>query len=359
MRLILPLLVFSFIALGGLSLWFSQTSTETDHTWSDTMIRDDEPAPVVDSDAGISPQKTVTYQENQQTISPSKLRERELMMSLPRSLQGTDINGGFAIDDDGHLIISSANRDFFEYFLSAMGEESLDQIKDRMIQLIELQLPSPAKEEAIQLLNNYLDFKGALVNLEQEVGEGLTQYGDSPLDQHRARLDMLSNLRHQYLGDEAASAFYGESEAFDRYMLDKMSLTTNADLSDTERNKALLALMEDAPESIKPRLEEEYQMQKLKMEVSELKAAGADSEAIYQARAKVLGEEAASRLQQVEQARTEWDNKYQAYQSEKARIQNEGLSDDAYQAQVELLQNRYFDSQELRRVQALDRINNG
>jgi len=286
-----------------------------------------------------------------------KAREKEILSSLPRSLRGTDINGGFEVDADGHLIISSANRDFFEYFLSTLGEESLEQVMDRITEIIELRLVSPAKEEAINLLQNYIELKRALMDFEQQVGDGLDQYGNSPLAQHRARLDMMSELRRQYLGEEAAQAFYGESEDYDRYMLDRMSLASNSSMSSHERSEALVKLMEKAPESLKPRLEDDYKMQKLNLDVENLKASGASEEDIYQARAKALGEEAASRLQQVEQAQSAWNDRYRDYQSEKEQLISEGLSEGAFAEEVNALQQRLFEDNELRRVKALDRIN--
>jgi len=356
MRVVLLLIFIVLAALGGLSLWFTQSTPELMVSLSSSNSSSDSSTFNTDDSLSNDREKVITYQENQDESTPALRHEQEILMSLPRSLRGTDVNGGFEVDSNGHLILSKSNKDFFEYFLSTLGEENLEQVMDRMISLIELKLPSPAKEETIQLLHNYVDLKRALVNLEQEVGEGLAQYGDSPLAQHKARLEMLSGLRNQYLGNEAATAFFGESEDFDRYMLDKMAVTSNATLSDQERSQALVSLMENAPESIKPRLEDEYKMQKLNLDVENLRASGADSEAIYQARSQVLGEDAAQRLAQVDQAQAEWTNKYQDYQTQKAQIDSEGLSEEAYQTQVEALQTRLFEENEIRRVQALDRI---
>jgi len=342
-----------FILLAALTAWLNSSKP-----------------PAVEPNATLPPDVTEFSQaESYSDIEPSshsienieepglRAREQEILSSLPRSLRGTDINGGFQVDADGHLIISSANRDFFEYFLSTLGEESLEQVMDRITEIIELRLVSPAQEEAINLLKNYINLKRALVDFEQQVGNGLDQYGNSPLAQHRARLDMMSELRRQYLGEEAAQAFYGESEDYDRYMLDRMSLTSNSSMSSYERTEALVKLMEEAPESLKPRLEDDYKMQKLNLDVENLKASGASEEDIYQARAEILGEEAASRLQQVEQAQSAWNNRYQAYQSEKALLISEGLSEAAYAEEVNALQQRMFEDNELRRVKALDRIN--
>lgn len=354
MRITLSILALLFLTLGGLSFWFTQSEPDVRdlsdfNDTSDNHVSAPAPEVIVDN-------QSVVRAEITSNDTVKLRREQEILQSLPRSLRGTDINGGFEVGPDGHLILSKANKDFFEYFLSTLGEESLEQVIDRMVALIEFRLESPAKEEAVQLLNNYIALKRALLDLEQEVGEGLSQYGDSPLAQHRARLDMLSSLRTQYLGDEAASAFFGENEDFDRYMLDKMALNGNTELSDLERSEALVKLMEDAPESIKPRLEDDYQMQKLNVEVASLKASGASDEEVFQARAQVLGEDAATRLQQVETAQAQWDSRYQDYLDQKAEIESEGLSEAAQIDQIESLQTRLFEDNEIRRVQALDRI---
>lgn len=355
MRVTLTILALVFLSLGALSFWFTQSQSDLDDSSVLNVTSNQSSHAVPEPNSHVVKQDTASP-EITAVDTVALRREQEILQSLPRSLRGTDVNGGFKTGPDGHLIISKANKDFFEYFLSALGEESLEQVMDRMTALIEARLESPAKEEALQLLSNYIDFKRALVDFEQTVGDGLSQYGDSPLAQHKARLEMLSNLRAQYLGDEAAGAFYGESEDFDRYMLDKMALTSNSELSDRERSEALVKLMEEAPQSIKSRLADDYQMQKLELDVANLKSSGANEEEIFQARSQVLGEDAARRLQQVETAQAQWDARYQDYLEQKASIESEGLSDAAQASQIESLQTRLFEDNEIRRVQALDRI---
>ncbi|GAA3943436.1 lipase secretion chaperone [Litoribacillus peritrichatus] len=350
MRTSLILASLFILLLASASVWFANNPTSFDSLSSVSVPQADvasETLNFVHSDPA-SPEIT----------SPPSTKQQEIkaLMSLPASLRGTDINGGFKVDEDGHLILSRDNRDLFEYFLSSMGEETLEQILERISNLIEVSLASPAREEAQVLLNNYIDLKRALADLEQQVGTGLAQYGSNSLDAHRARLDMMSDLRRQYLGDEAAIAFYGESEDFDRYMLQKMQIATNQTLSSHEKTKAYVALMEQAPDSVKPRLQDDYKMQSLELTVADLKATGASEHEIYTARADVLGEEAASRLQQVEQAQSVWQGRYDQYAEQRQAIQQSSMDTDSQQEAINQLQQSLFEDHEVRRVQALDRI---
>ncbi len=326
------------------------TNPSSDHTFINTLDSE------ISHDELLGPSNNKQKPLNSSEHEGFKRSEQQALMALPSSLRGTEINGGFQVDQDGHLIFSSENRDFFEYFLSSMGEETLEQILDRLTLLIQQRLDSPAQEEALALLNNYIEMKRALSDLEQQIGSGLNQYGSSALDAHRARLQMVSDLRRQYLGDDAAQAFYGETEDFDHYMLDRMALTANNELSGQEKERALVDLMEQAPESVKPRLSDEYKMQRLRVDVSDLKAQGASAQEIYDARALVLGEDAAGRLLKVEEAQAEWNGRYAQYTEQRQAIESSNMDTVEQQDAVRALQQDLFSDNEVRRVQALDRI---
>jgi lipase chaperone LimK len=71
----------------------------------------------------------------------------------------------------------------------------------------------------------------------------------------------------------------------------------------------------------------------------------------------VLGEAAARRLQQVDQAQAQWNEKYQNYRDQREQLASDGLSDTAFNEELVRLQEMLFEPQEVRRVQALDRLN--
>jgi lipase chaperone LimK len=294
---------------------------------------------------------------------PQSIRENEraaLSASIQKSAQslhGTDINGGFPVDSNGHLIISPLNRDYFEYYLSTLGELPLDEILLKMEEDISANLTEPAKSEALELLGNYIELKRALLNLEEQVGDQLLQYGSNPIEAHKARLAMLSELRQQHLGSEASQAFYGETEAYDTYMLDRMSINQNTELSQQEKQQELLNLMKSAPEALQPRFEEEIRMKSMELEVAKLQAENADPQAIYAVRAEALGEPAATRLQALDERKALWQNRYDSYQQELQNIESSGLSGEELKLATEQLRDNHFEPNELRRVDALDRIN--
>ena len=135
-----------------------------------------------------------------------------------------------------------------------------------------------------------------------------------------------------------------------------MALTANNELSGQEKERALVDLMEQAPESVKPRLSDEYKMQRLRVDVSDLKAQGASAQEIYDARALVLGEDAAGRLLKVEEAQAEWNGRYAQYTEQRQAIESSNMDTVEQQDAVRALQQDLFSDNEVRRVQALDRI---
>lgn len=46
---------------------------------------------------------------------------------LPTSFRGTSVDGSFSVDASGNLLITRDIRNLFDYFLSAVGEEPLQQ----------------------------------------------------------------------------------------------------------------------------------------------------------------------------------------------------------------------------------------
>src|SRR5262245_5242889 len=47
----------------------------------------------------------------------------------PRSLRGTRVDGGFVVDADGHFVPTLDARRLFDYYLTATGEVSNDELR--------------------------------------------------------------------------------------------------------------------------------------------------------------------------------------------------------------------------------------
>src|SRR5690554_7854100 len=77
------------------------------------------------------------------------------------SLAGTDIDGALQADENGQLIVNLEVRDFFDYFLSTVGEVSPETAIGQIQQMARQHLPESAAQQALALLDQYLDYKQA------------------------------------------------------------------------------------------------------------------------------------------------------------------------------------------------------
>ena len=64
----------------------------------------------------------------QKSLSPPLNSVENFSKPIPKSLQGIDLNIELPLDADGNLIVGMEVKDLFEIYLSAMGEEELDDI---------------------------------------------------------------------------------------------------------------------------------------------------------------------------------------------------------------------------------------
>ena len=78
---------------------------------------------------------------------------------LPTSFRGTSVDGSFSVDASGNLLITRDIRNLFDYFLSAVGEEPLQQSLDRLRAYIAAELQEPARGQALALMQQYIDYK--------------------------------------------------------------------------------------------------------------------------------------------------------------------------------------------------------
>jgi lipase chaperone LimK len=125
---------------------------------------------------------------------------------LPASLQGVDTNIQLSNDASGSLIVNQALRDMFEVYLSAHGEESLEAIILRIQNTLTDQLQNPALEQALTLLDSYIAYRQALVELEAYINEKSDLL--SQVELFKVRQAKVKTLRDQYFDEAAYEGFF-------------------------------------------------------------------------------------------------------------------------------------------------------
>ena len=276
--------------------------------------------------------------------------ESAALSSLPPSFAGTAVDGQFRLDDAGNLLISMDIRRIFDYFLSAYGEERIQTSIARLQAYIRSQLDEPAEGQALALLEQYLDYKRQLIQLEKDLPQMAS------LEAMRQREQAVQNLRASIFSPEAHQAFFAQEEAYNQFTLQRLAIRHDQSLNEQQKAEAMdrlrATLPEDMQEMLVPQLRAE-----LRQQTAALQAQGAAPEQIRQLRLQLVGAEATARLEALDQRRQQWQQRLDAYRQEKARIEaNSGLSEEDRQAAIASLAEERFDERERLRLDAAEQL---
>lgn len=273
----------------------------------------------------------------------------EFSKPLPVSLEGIDLNIELPVDSDGNLIVGMILKDFFEIYLSAMGEEELEDILLRIQSAMNQQLTSPALEQGYEALKRFIDYKVELANLEQqEANPDLSE-----LDNIRQQKEMLAAIQQDYFSPAEADAFFAAEAQYDAFMLEHLAIQQNENLTLEEKQAQTQALAESLPDEIKQGREAAMAPANVYEQAVNMKANGESNEAIYQMRSETLGNEAAQALAQLDNEREVWNQRLESFQAQYQAIQSSGMSEQDADVEINALLGREFTVTEAIRVKAI------
>ena len=226
----------------------------------------------------------------------------------PRSLEGTEVDGAFETDGNGHLVMGPRVIALFDYFFSATGEEDEETLRERIAALATRQLVEPALGEALELLDRYQSYR--------EAGRRL---GVGAQASAAERLAAVRQLRRDHFGD-AAGALFGDEERAAEVAIEKSAIAQDKALSADERADLLAEVDERLPASARAARTAATSVAQLRADEQALRAAGADEAEIHQFRAGTLGPEAAARLAALDEQRATWRSRIQAVREDRDRL---------------------------------------
>lgn len=288
-------------------------------------------------------------------LTPATAAFNTGLEQLPASLMGTEVDGGLRVDDNGNLIINHDIRRVFDYFLSTMGAESLEQIERRLRAYIRHQLPATAALQAEQLLEDYLALNRGLSALQApvEAADNIALETNAL----RERLLSIQTLRRQYLPADVVDAFFADDDALDQLALGRMDIMEDPALSADQRTQALADLEQSLPPHLQRVMNELNKQQQLNTLTARLRDNGGSDADLYQLRESLYGSEAADRLAQLDQSRQQWQARTTRWLSERdSLIAAENIDEADRQHQIDRLRREFFESHELNRVRILERL---
>lgn len=260
--------------------------------------------------------------------------------SLPPSLRETEIDGWLGVDDDGHLVVTPGARWFFDYFLSATGEESADDLRARIVSEIERRLPATGAQEAIALLDRYLSYRER-VRAAQASG---------PVDDLRQRLAELHQIRVDTFGASDAAILFGEEEQVQSADLQRRTVMSDTTLDPDERERQLAAIELQLPAEIRAARAETFAPLHLMQDEQALLDAGGSPEDIQALRTQRFGVEAAERLAVLDREQAQWRQRLADYQRARSGIEADASLNESARAQAldALIAERFTEPERLR-----------
>lgn len=231
---------------------------------------------------------------------------------LIRTFVGTTPDGALDARGDA-LILSPALIQRFEYHLTAVGERSIAAIRAAILDDINRELSPAAQKEAARILDAYLQFKTALGSAQQPK---LGSVNSTALAQH---FKAIRDTRALYFTAAEISALFGDVDHYDDYMVRKLAIVQNNQLSEKDKAQQLSALKQTLSPENRAHVEEPVVHLTLANQVEEARQAGANEQQIQQIRTQAVGADAAKRLAALDQEEAAWKERIRQYQQARSQ----------------------------------------
>lgn len=336
------------ILLLGLYLWLQQ-SPQTDTT---ATSRTNDLKPIQ-----AKPEKkfeVIPEEQRDQVKAPIEYTSR--FGPLPRSLEGVPIPDALAVDEDGNLIVQSTLRHLFNFFLTTVGEEPLEQVIARIEEYIKNQLQPPAEGQALEIFFRFVEMKKAIIDLQQTLATDF-QASEEQIN-YRYHFEEARAIQRSFLGDEVYEIFFADKEKMDNYMMDLLDIQKDPDLTQEEKQAKLMEIEQQLPEQARLRREENRTYENLNASIKSARESGASEDEIFQMRSEVLGPEKAERFRQADAKQAVWKGRVNEYRVRRDEILNSQytLSETDKAHAIDALRQELFSGTELIRIETIDRM---
>jgi lipase chaperone LimK len=225
------------------------------------------------------------------------------------SLRGTGVDGAIHLGIDGRPRADRDLRRMFDYFLTRQGERTPQAIRDDLQRYLRDAMADDPIGQA-QVLSWFDQYVKA-----GQAATALSRSGDLAKDAAQMRA-----FHRQTLGDVLAQSWYGVEDDYAEYTAKRLQIEHDSTLSPADRS-ARLAALED---SLDPgQRDNQHASTDFQLAVAQSKQfidGGTDPGARHQERANLWGEEAAQRLDALDRADADWQQRLRSYAVSRAAI---------------------------------------
>jgi len=296
-------------------------------------------------------------------VVTANTQQQAVPLLLPSSLLGSALPLALDVNGDGELVINKKIQHLFDFYLSAMGEESLEIIVSRIKHNLKSQLIDPALTQGMDILTGYLQYLNEVTAIKQQFEQSIDpdNSGEYALDNVIQVREMVLDARTNYLASDVIEAFFGQADEYETYMLSLAEINKNQALNDAEKQMAKAELDTTAPTWLLLQQRNANQLNQYREQYQTLQAQGASQTELQDFTQQSFSPEVADRLVALDEKRQQWQAKLAEYREQLAVITSRSFdsnSGDSEQQQLEIAQLRelYFSPQEVKRVRALDSI---
>ncbi|MFT5594728.1 MAG: lipase chaperone LimK [Oceanicoccus sp.] len=311
------------------------------------------------TDKPIEPEKTVSKESISALFHATELTAEQAVIfhaSLPQSLADSPLPSSLDVNENGQLIINMKVKRLFEFYLSAMGEDTLAECIERIRHNLNQQLEADALTSALQLLEGFLQYQNHIGHIKNDF---LARYDDQTYNLERVQ-EMKQSVRESrslFFSEEASLAFYQQEDEYDNYMIKKVAIRSDQNLTDEEKQSQYDLLTSESPSWISQQEHQASLINKVKAQEKTLRENGADQSSIYELRVENYGVQAAQNLAALDHQRAQWASRVSQYRLENEQILSNSSYTQAEKNQLSQdIRQQHFSGSELIRINALDKI---
>lgn len=306
--------------------------------------REERPRAAVESTPADRPEDAFAATPAAPTVSAPSTLAPSAASQAPRALEDTTVDGELVAGADGHFEPTASAIRLFRYFMTANGEWRRERVRAAIGGEIDARLTAPANAEARAFLEQYFRYLDASRSLDPAGLDARDLAG---------RLEQVRDLQRAIFGDALAERLFGPENDQAEAALERIvgRLAPERAAGDGDRGG------EPLPDATRAARERATAPLEGARRVDELRARGADPADVRAERVRRYGEEAAARLEALDDERAEWDARMTAYRSARDAILADPSLDPRRRVDaVHRLREERFSGDEIRHVAELDRL---
>jgi len=281
---------------------------------------------------------------------------RQFLATLPASLKDSPLPSLLDVDIQGDLIVNVKVKNLFEFYLTAMGEDSLEDCISRIRYNLKEQLAPAALAQATEILEGYIQYRNHIGEIKNNFMARYSQ-GDYDIGVVQEMKESAKESRSLFLSGEAINAFYEKEDEYDNLMMQRIAIQSDSSLSPADKMFQLKELDSQSPKWL---LEQEKQAKLISIVQSQektLRNNGGSEQDIQSLRIESYGEQGANNLQILDNQRAQWHKRVDEYRHDAVSVLGSSEYSEGEQKQLLTdLRQQYFSGPELIRIQSLDKI---